>query len=192
MKAEVAGAVVAGSNADGFLDDPVLAGFRRLHDAVGRSNKKNVASPENLLATVMANGRLPTVNVVVDIYNLVSLRTRLALGAHDIGEISGDVHLRLTTGSEGFWPLGSERPKPVGPGEYAYVDDRNDVICRLEVRQVERTKITIDTTECFYIVQGNEATDGPYLKAAADELVELTKRFCGGRERLVNAIGAFE
>jgi DNA/RNA-binding domain of Phe-tRNA-synthetase-like protein len=167
--------------------DSVLRAFRDLHDAVKRSNRKNVASPENLLYLLLKNRRLARLNVLVDVYNLVSVRTRLALGAHDVAKVSGNIHLKMTAGNERFWPLGSAEPKPVAAGEYGYIDDANDIICRLEVRQVEKTKITLETTEAFYIVQGNAATDDQYLRSATESLVELTKRFCGGSERILYA-----
>jgi DNA/RNA-binding domain of Phe-tRNA-synthetase-like protein len=167
--------------------DPILRGFRQLHASVNKASKKYVASPENLLGYLLQTGHLPHVNLLVDIYNLVSIKTRTAVGAHDILRINGNVHLRLTDGTENFWPLGYDKPKPVGSGEYAYVDDGNDIICRLEVRQVEKTKVTLETTECFFIVQGNAATDTEYIKNTVKELIEMTKKFCGGRERVLYA-----
>ena len=162
-----------------------LKGFRQLHTAIGCSNRKNVAAPESLLKHVVKSGQLPHVNLLVDIYNLVSLETRLALGAHDIDKITGNVSLRLTTGQEKFWPLGEAAPRPVRADEYAYVDDGNDVICHLEVKQVEKTKVNLDTTRCFYIVQGNQATEGQYVWDAAQRLIDLTQRFCGGQPRIL-------
>jgi DNA/RNA-binding domain of Phe-tRNA-synthetase-like protein len=161
-------------------NDEVLKGFRLLHDAVGRSNSKNVASPESLLHFLLEKRSLPRINLLVDIYNLISVKTHLALGAHDINAIEGDVHLKMTTGTEKFLPLGYAKAKGIGPGEYGYIDDANDVICRLETRQVEKTKVTLETTGCFYIVQGNANTNEELLSNATDELVELTTRFCGG------------
>lgn len=165
--------------------DAVLKGFRSLHERVGKSNRKNIASPENLLKIILDSGRLPNINRLVDIYNLISIRTRLALGAHDLARIGGNVTLRLTRGNEAFWPLGSDHAKPVSSGEYAYIDDEDDVICRLEVRQVEKTKTTEDTKDCFFIVQGNSNTDPQYIKNATDELLALTSRFCGGTARML-------
>lgn len=179
--------IIPGLSPEKIKDDPILQGFRRLHQEVGVSNRKNVASPENLQSTLLRSGRLPQINVLVDIYNLMSVKSRLALGAHDIAHISGNVNLRLTTGTEVFWPLGATEPKAVSAGEYAYVDDKNDIICRLETRQVEKTKVTVETTGCFYIVQGNSATDDMYIKSVTDELIALTKRFCGGEERILYA-----
>jgi len=168
-------------------DDPVLAGFRKLHDAVGTSNRKNLASPESLIRYLLKTGGLPHVNLLVDIYNTVSVRSRLALGAHDLATLDGNVSLRLTDGSERYVPLGAPEPEPVRAGEYAYVDDGGDVICRLEVRQVEKTKVTVDTTGCFYIVQGNSVTPPEAIRAATQELIDLTTRWCGGEIHILHA-----
>jgi DNA/RNA-binding domain of Phe-tRNA-synthetase-like protein len=169
-------------------NDPVLGGFRKLHRAVGRSNRKNISAPENLAYYMLERHDIPHVNLLVDIYNLVSIKTWLALGAHDLSNVSGDIHLRLTNGTERFVPLGSSQLKPVRAGEYVYVDDENDIICRLEVRQVEKTKVSVDTRECFFIIQGNSATDLGSLQNATDDLVGLIKRFCGGKERLLRVL----
>jgi len=168
-----------------IVADPILQGFQQLHDAVGRSNKKYVSSSENLLKILLQTGRLPHINLLVDIYNLVSVKTRLSIGAYDTAAVCGNIHLRLTTGKERFWPLGADALKPVEADEYAYIDDQNNILCRLEVRQGEQTKITLDTTDCVCIVQGNPATDAAYIKATTEELVALLKRFCGGQERIL-------
>jgi DNA/RNA-binding domain of Phe-tRNA-synthetase-like protein len=165
--------------------DEVLNGFRELHRRVDKASKKNMSSPENLLRSLLRNSSLPHVNLLVDIYNLVSVETRLALGAHDINNIAGSVTLRLTDGTEKFFPLGYGRAKPVGKKEYAYIDDDNDVICWLEVRQVEKTKVLPTTTDAFYIVQGNAQTASDVIRSATEELIALTKRYCGGQEELL-------
>ena len=167
------------------LEDPILQGFRQLHNAIGFSNRNFVAAPENLYQNLFKYRRLPHVNLLVDIYNLVSVETGLSLGAHDIALVSGNIRLRLTDGSEGFWPLGSPEAKTVRNGAYAYTDEANDVICMLEVRQVEKTKTTLDTTNCFYIVQGNAASDAAYVRAGAERLISLITRFMGGQVRML-------
>jgi len=161
--------------------DPVLAGFRDLHDRIGRSNRRFPASAEALATLFLRKGLVPTVNPVVDLYNAVSLRTRLSLGAHDLEMVTGTVSLRLTDGTETFVPLGASAAEPIPPGEYGYVDDRNTLLCRLEHRQCHQTRITPATTACFFILQGNAATSRAMLEAALEELLDLTRRHCGGR-----------
>jgi DNA/RNA-binding domain of Phe-tRNA-synthetase-like protein len=161
--------------------DPILAGYDELHKAFQIPTRKLHAAPETLFRYVEKRGDIPRINPFVDVYNAVSLETRLALGAHDLDRINGDVSLRLTTGAEGFHPVGAEVPEPIRPGEYAYVDDADDVICRLEVRQVEKTKVTDSTTGVFLIVQGNRRTPPALVQAGHDRLVDVLRQFFGGR-----------
>jgi DNA/RNA-binding domain of Phe-tRNA-synthetase-like protein len=162
--------------------DPVLRGFRELHDAVGRSNRRFPASAEALVTLFQRKGLIPSVNPLVDVYNGVSLETRLSLGAHDVAQVAGDITLGITDGSERFVPLGAAQPEPINPGEYCYVDGSDEVLCRLEHRQCEKTKLTADTSSAFYIIQGNANTPYAMLEQALRRLVDLTQRFCGGRE----------
>ena len=187
MKAPLVQEILADLSLAKIATDPILQGFRQLHKTVGCSNKKYVASPETLLKGLLQTGRLPHINLLVDIYNLISVTTRLSLGAHDIAAVCDNIRLRLTTGEEHFWPLGSDGPKPVGRGEYAYVDDENNVLCRLEVRQADSTKIRLDTTDCICIVQGNPVTDSEYLRTTTEELIILMRRFCGGQAQILNS-----
>ncbi len=177
--------VLAEVAATPLAEDPILQGYRGIHTALGFSNRSFPPASESLLEYVIKNHRLPRINLLVDLYNLVSVETRLSLGAHDLERVAGNVHLRFTTGGEGYHPLGAPGPKPVRPGGYAYVDDDNDVICLLEVKQVEKTKATLDTCECLYIVQGNAATEYAYLQAAARRLIDLTQQFCGGQANFI-------
>lgn len=185
LKAEASQQILAGLSAEAIRKDPILQGFRDLHTTLGFSNRSFPAASEVLLEYLLKNGRLPRINLLVDIYNLVSVETRLALGAHDIARIAGNVHLRTTTGGERFVPLGTAEPKPVRPGGYAYVDDANDVICLLEVKQVEKTKVTVDTTDVLFILQGNAQTGPEAIWLAADRLATLVKQFCGGTGRFL-------
>ncbi len=168
-----------------ITNDEVLKGFWMLHERIGKTSKHDMSSPENLLNMFLRNGSLPSINLIVDIYNLVSVMTRLALGAHDLDNISGNVSLRLTNGSENFLPIGYSKIKPISKGEYAYVDDANDVLCRMEVRQVEKTKVMENTSNCMYIIQGNENTSNEQIKKAVDLLIELTLKYCGGQEEII-------
>lgn len=171
-----------------YKESQILQGFRDLHTKVGRSNKDYPASPEVLLRLLTEKGRFPRINSLVDIYNLISLKTQLALGAHDIEQVQGNVTLRLTKGDESFFPLGKVEKVIIPAGEYAYCDEGNNIICRLEVLQVEPTKITLEAQNVFLIIQGNQNTEASYIKNATKELVELLVRFCGGKYKLLNTL----
>ena len=147
--------------------DPILEGFNILHDKTG-------------IKLLKKNHGMFFINQAVDIYNLISLESKLALGAHNIDRVDGNVTLRFTDGSESFVPIGQTEPVPVAPHEYCYCDDANEVLCRLEIRQVEKTKVDEEAQNVFYIVQGNAATSDELLHETAQKIVDLTTKYCGG------------
>ena len=177
--------------------DPILEGFNVLHDKTGVKRRKNIPASENLIKLLKKNHGMFFINQAVDIYNLISLESKLALGAHNIDRVDGDVTLRFTDGSERFVPIGQAEPIPVAPHEYSYCDDANEVLCRLEIRQVEKTKVDESAQNIFYIVQGNEATPYELLydtaqkiiqeriinedeDYTAQKIIDLTTKYCGG------------
>lgn len=165
--------------------DPVLEGFHELHDRAHVRRKHNAPAPVTLIKLLVKRGTAPYINKVVDIYNTVSMETRLALGAHDLDHVEGNVTLRLTDGTERFVPIGGQGPIAVAAGEYAYCDDSNEVLCRLEVRQVSKTATTIDTKGAFFIVQGNAVTSDEYVLQGAQTLIDEVMRHTGGTGRVV-------
>ena len=165
--------------------DPILEGFNILHDKTGVKRRKNIPASENLIKLLKKNHGMFYINQAVDIYNLISLESKLALGAHNIDRVDGNVTLRFTDGSERFVPIGQTEPVPVVPHEYCYCDDANEVLCRLEIRQVEKTKVDEEAQNVFYIVQGNEATPDSLLHETAQTIIDLTAKFCGGNGRVI-------
>ena len=165
--------------------DPILEGFNLLHDRTGVKRRKNIPASENLIRLLNKHGDVFFINQAVDIYNIISMESKLALGAHDIDHVDGNVTLRFTDGTERFVPIGQSEPVPNNPHEYSYCDDANEVLCRLEIRQVEKTKVDEQTKNVFYIVQGNEATDNDLLLTTARKIVDETIRYCGGKGRII-------
>jgi DNA/RNA-binding domain of Phe-tRNA-synthetase-like protein len=113
------------------------------------------------------------------------LKTGLALGAHDTNGIKANITLKITNGSESFIPLGKKDKTEIFPGEYCYVDDDNNVICRMEVLQVEPTKITTETENIFLIIQGNRNTEQSYVNETAQILCNTIVKYCGGSCKLI-------
>ena len=165
--------------------DPVLEGFHILHDRAGVKRRKNIPASENLIRLLNKHGDVFFINQAVDIYNIISMESKLALGAHDIDRVDGNVTLRFTDGTERFVPIGQSEPVSNNPHEYSYCDDSNEVLCRLEIRQVEKTKVDEKTTNAFYIIQGNEATDNELLLATARKILDETIKYCGGKGRII-------
>jgi DNA/RNA-binding domain of Phe-tRNA-synthetase-like protein len=159
---------------------PEVAAFQELHRRVGVNPRKEQSSIERLLLLALKRGELPAINSLVDAYNLVSLRTGCSLGAHDLDVIALPVSLRLLTGRESFTPLGETTPAAVISGEYGYVDAANRLLCRLDVRQADFSKVTERTRNVLLIVEGTADHVPEMLRRAFEDVVEVVTRHCGG------------
>lgn len=165
--------------------DAILEGFNILHEHTGVKRRKNIPASENLVKLLLKHGSLAYINKVVDIYNILSLDSKLALGAHNIDYVSGNVTLRFSNGTERFVPLGQTEPIPISPHEYSYIDDSNEVLCRLEIRQVQKTLVDETARNVFYIVQGNEATSDELLLQTAQQIIDLTTKYSGEKGKII-------
>ncbi len=165
--------------------DPVIEGFYKLHQEVGVPRRKNLPASENLIRLLTKRETLISINKAVDIYNILSIESKLCLGAHDIDKVDGNVTLKITDGTEKFLPLGSEELKPVKAGEYSFVDDNNDVVCWLDIRQVDKTKVTEDSKNVLYLIIGNKETKDEELEKVTNDLISLTTKFASGKATIV-------
>ena len=166
-------------------DDDVIEAFYQLHEKVGVPRRKNLPASENLIRLLIKREDLVNINKAVDIYNILSIESKLCLGAHDIDKVSGKVTLKITDGSESFLPLGNDEPKPIKPGEYSFVDDDNDVICWLDIRQVDKTKVTSDSKNILYLIIGNTETTYEELELVCNQIITLTTKYCGGKGKII-------
>lgn len=164
----------------------IIQGFYDLHKETQVPKRKNIPASENLLKLLLKKREMTSINPVVDIYNIISMQSKLALGAHDIAKVKGNITLRLTDGSENFIPLGQSERKEVKSGIYSYIDDDNDIICYLEVRQVDKTKVTEDSQDIFFIVQGNQETSQHEIDEVAKELITVVTYYLGGHGILLD------
>lgn len=163
----------------------ILAHYEVLRK-VGVKPRRRPPSTEKLLDLARSKRTLPAINDLVDAYNLVSIRTRCSLGAHDLGYFTPPATLRLFTGEETFRPLGSTEKQTVWAGEFGYVDAENRVLCRLDSLQADFSKVqSDDTTNVLLIVEATASHDQAQVDAAFDETIELIGRYCGGTAEVV-------
>lgn len=156
-----------------ITNDPYIKGYRELHNKVGATHKSLIASPESLINILIKHKTLRPINSIVDSYNYIAIKNKVSIGAHDIQSINGNVSLKLVSGDEIFIPLGSDKTQAVQAGEYCYADDSNEIICRLDCRQCDKTKTSDRTQSCLFIIQGNEHIPLDVLNSVAEELLDI-------------------
>src|SRR5262249_36692023 len=121
------------ADAQAIRSTPEVGYFRDILREVGVNPRNEQPSVERLLAYALRRQDLPAINTLVDAYNLVSVRSRCSLGAHDLDRITLPVTLRMFTGAESFTPLGRTTPEAVSLKEFGYVDATGRVLCRLDL-----------------------------------------------------------
>lgn len=153
---------------------PLLQGYLHLYQ-----DKSLIPPSLALLSIIKKNKRFPNINTVVDSYNLVSAKTLFSIGAHDLSQIKGNIRFVVLKGDEKYTPLGVDKTVPVPKSDYAAVDDEK-VICYLDIKQCDQTKITKETEEFLVYVQGNENTSQNEVDSVLHEVIETIQRYCGG------------
>jgi DNA/RNA-binding domain of Phe-tRNA-synthetase-like protein len=155
-----------------------VMGYRMLHERFGEKSKKIAPAPEALIKLLKKKEAIPRISPLVDLYNLISAKYALALGAHDLDKVNGNICLKFSVGGEVFIPLGTNVPEEIYPNEYGYFDDEtNEVLCRLEARQSDTTKTSNVSKNILLIIQGNINTSSQELLEAKTELFNNLKKF---------------
>ncbi len=161
--------------------DALVSDYERVYSELNVSAKNSV---RNLIGLVEEKGQLPQINTAVDCYNIVSLKHGLVVGGHDLDRVLGNMRFAIAKGNEIYVPLGNNENKGVAKGEFAVLDDKQ-VICRLDEKQCEETKIGNSTRNIVLYVQGNRKTSDALLQQALKEICELIVKYCGGNYRLL-------
>ena len=157
--------------------DENIIGYRKLHKTIGINDKSLIASPESLIKILFKYNSLRPINFIVDAYNYIAIKNKISIGAHDISRITGNVRLCFTEGEERFIPLGKDKQQNVNNGEYCYIDDSNEILCRLDCRQSNKTKTSTSTKDCLFIIQGHKDISKDLIKSTAVEIRELFEPF---------------
>ncbi len=167
---------------DTFKQDPRLAVLQDAHRSFGSNPNKFPPSVQALAKRVLKGGQLPSINPLVDLYNVISLRYVLTAGGEDLDRTSGDIRLTVADGTENFVELGATEHSPPDLGEIVYRDDEGIICRKLNWREGERTKLTAGTKNAVLVIE-SLLSDPEVLPQALRDLKELTEKFCGGEIR---------
>jgi len=120
---------------------------------------------------ILKKGSVPNINTFVDIYNAVSALTGVSMGAHDISKLAGTPRLEILAEDQQFKIIGRGGKDIARKGEYCYVDNKG-ILCRMDIKQSERTKVTEKTRHILGIFQGHKYLGEDDLRKALELLDE--------------------
>jgi DNA/RNA-binding domain of Phe-tRNA-synthetase-like protein len=174
-------ATIARIGATPLSELPSLAAWRRAFSGFGVAPTQYRSAAEALLRRLTKQGDVPSINALVDLGNLVSIRYALPVAVFDARAITGAVTVRFADGSERFTNLGQAAPEHPEPGEVIFVDEAGMVIARRWCwRQSEESAARADTTDAIVTVEAHHAGARADVEAAQRDLLALLHRYAGG------------
>ncbi len=162
-------------------DIPQIAAWRKAFRDFGSDPKSYAASVDALLRRVQKGQKLPDISPLVNLYNYCSIKNKLPFGGEDFSGVVGDMELKYCEGNEKFTPILKKENKPPDKGEIAWVDDAGVTCRKWNWHQCDRTKITEDTKEGYFIIDGIEPTTKEEVKKAAEEFISLAEKHFGAK-----------
>jgi hypothetical protein len=172
---------------DEILKHPVTQGYADLLQSVGRSIKKYPPTVPAFIRNIQRRGSMPHINSVIDIYNVESLHSLLAIGGHDLDKIGGQIEFTVNKEAGVFLPISSTE-KHVAETDYVYRDPKG-IIAWLGVRDGEQYKFDDGTKNAIFIIQGNANTS---VEMRVEALKRIQNDLAGCMPQLVFEIQTVE
>ncbi|MGW0532392.1 B3/B4 domain-containing protein [Streptomyces sp. NPDC003032] len=161
-------------------EDPHMAAWRAAYTAFGAKPSRTRNSAEALAKRALADGGLPRINTLVDLYNAISVAHLIPVGGEDLDRIRGGMRLVRATGAEDFVTAtaGERVVEHPDAGEVVWCDDEGVTCRRWNWRQGPRTRLTEESVNAIFLLEGMGPDAG--LEAAGAELAELLEKFSPG------------
>ncbi len=172
-------------------DLPSLAAWRRAFSAFGVKPTQYRSAAEALLRRLTKKGDIPSVNLLVDLGNLVSIRYALPVAIFDRRESTGKVTVRFAAGDERFTDLGTDDVANPAPGEVIFVDQTGLVSARRWCwRQSAQSAASESTTEALITVEAHHDEGERDVRAALADLQALLGEHVPGAELHAGVLSA--
>lgn len=158
-----------------------LSAWRRAFRAFDVDPTQYRSAAEALLRRLTKKGDIPSINTLVDIGNLVSIRYALPVAVFDTRALHGAVTVRFASGNEQYTNLGQVEEDPPVPGEVIFADEAGMVIARRWCwRQSEPSAAQMDTTQAIITIEGHHPQARQDIEHALHDLHTLLTMYTGG------------
>lgn len=150
---------------------PSILATRKAYKAFGKDPNRYRPSAEALCRRIVKGMDLYKINTLVDLINLVSIRTGYSIGGFDADKIQGNVCLSVGTKEDVFEGIGRGLLNIEGLPVY------RDAVGGIgtPTSDNERTKLSLDTTNLLMIINGFSGAEG--LQEAMNLAVCLLEKY---------------
>jgi DNA/RNA-binding domain of Phe-tRNA-synthetase-like protein len=174
-------AVIARIGSTPLSEIESLAAWRGAFRAFGVEPTQYRSAAEALLRRLTKKGDIPSINLLVDLGNLVSIRYALPVAVFDTQALQGAVTVHFADGSESFRPLGEAAAENPEAGEVVFSDERKRVIARRWCwRQSDDSAARESTTDAIITVEAQHPNGRADVEAAVRDLLALLGEHTAG------------
>lgn len=160
---------------------PTLVGWRAAFRQFGVDPTGYRSAAEALLRRLTKKGDIPSINMLVDLCNMVSIRYGLPVAAIDTRQVSLPITVRFARGDETFVNLNQAEADHPATGEVIFTDEKDVVIARRWCwRQSEESAAREETTDLLVTIEAQNAGGDELVRSAAADLMALLKEHVGG------------
>jgi DNA/RNA-binding domain of Phe-tRNA-synthetase-like protein len=170
-------------NLESLKDGSTFRAYRDFFWKIGIDPTKIRPAGEALIRRVLGGKTIPHINTLVDAYNLVSIKTEIALAAFDADKLKGELIMRFAEKGENFLGIGMEKPMSLKGGEIVVSDDEK-LVAVYPHRDADDTKITEKTKNVMLLVCGVPGIGEETLQNTAQVALKHILRFCNGEARM--------
>lgn len=156
-----------------------IQAFRDAFTKLNMNPNKYLCSIESLAKRVQKKGELPSINPIVDLGNLISLKHVLPAGAHDLSKMQDQFIVRFSESGDHFLPMSAKAEENMPENELVYASGQTIKTRRWIWRQSEDGKITDGTSCILYPIDGFASINREQVLEARDELASLLKETFG-------------
>ena len=181
FKVEVMRQVRNDYNLDSVKDHPTFRAYRDFFWSIKIDPTKIRPAAEALIRRILAGKTLPSINTLVDAYNLASIKSRIALATFDADKLEGNLLMRFAEEGEQFYGIGMKKPLILKGGEIVVSDDKK-LIAVYPYRDADNTKVTEETENIMMLVCGVPGIPKENLENASRVALEYITRFCNGEK----------
>jgi len=183
FKEEVLGEVKQKYSLESLKDVAIFRAYRDFFWKIGIDPTKIRPAAEALIRRILAGKPIPTINNVVDSYNLASIKTEIALAAFNRDELSSSLFMRTAEKGERFLGIGMSEPMELNGGEIV-ISDKEKLVAVYPYRDADKSKVSGTTKNLLILVCGVPGIDEQLLAEAGRIALDLVPRFCGVEARL--------
>ncbi|MDH6520889.1 DNA/RNA-binding domain of Phe-tRNA-synthetase-like protein [Streptomyces sp. SAI-135] len=163
-------------------EDPHMAAWREVYTAFGSKPSRTRNSAEALAKRALSDAGLPRINLLVDLYNAISVAYLVPVGGEDLDRVRGGMRLVRATGDEDFVTVagGEEVVEHPDAGEVVWRDEAGVTCRRWNWRQGPRTRLTEETVSGIFLLESMAPMPYADVEKAAAELAGLLEKFSPG------------